>query len=58
MTAGKVEKERETAGKEEAATTEGGKTETASAQEGTESDNWTRVVDLVRSAFQEGKLAE
>ena len=24
----------------------------------TETDNWTRFVDLVQSAFQEGKLAE
>ena len=58
-TARKSEKERETAGKEEAVTmTEGGRTDTAAEQEGTKSDNWTRVVDLVQLAFREGKLAE
>ena len=57
-TARKAEKDRETDGKEGAATTtEGGRTETAAAQEGTESYNWERVVDLVQSAFCEGKLA-
>ena len=37
---------------------EGGRTETAAIQEGTELDNWTRVVDLVQLAFREGNLAE
>ena len=58
-TARKAEKDRETVRKEEAATmTEGGRTEAAAAQEGTESDNWTRVVDLVQSYFREGKLVK
>ena len=57
-TAWKAEKDRETDGKEEAATmTEGGRKETAVAQEGTELDNWTRVVDLFQLVFREGKLA-
>ena len=48
-TARKAEKNRETAGKEEAATpTDRGRTETAAELEGTELDNWTRVLDLVR----------
>ena len=41
-----------------ATTTERDGTETAAAQEGTALDNWARVVDLVWSAFWEGKLAE
>ena len=57
-TARKAEKDRETARKEEAETTaEGGRKETAVAQEGTELDNWTRVVDLFQLVFREGKLA-
>ena len=43
--------------KEAATTTEGGRPETAAAQEGTESENWTRVVDLIQAAFREGKLS-
>ena len=40
------------AGNEEAATTtEGGRPETAAAQQGTESEKWKRVVDLVQAAF-------
>ena len=55
----KNEKERETAEKEEAATTaERERTGMSATQKGTESDNWTRVVDLVQSAFREGNLAE
>ena len=58
-TARKADKDRETAGKEESATkTAGGRTETTEEQEGTELDNWTRVVDLVQAAFREGKLAD
>ena len=58
-TARKADKDRETAGKEESVTkTAGGRTETTEEQEGTESENWTRVVDLVQAAFREGKLAE
>ena len=58
-TARKVEEERETDGKEEAAmTAEGGRPETAADQERTESDNWTRFVDLVQLSFWEGKLAK
>ena len=37
--------------------TEGARTEISAAQKETELDNWTRVVDLVQLAFQEGKLA-
>ena len=55
----KADKDRETAGNKEAETaTEGGRPDTAAAQEGKELENWTRVVDLVQAAFQEGKLAE
>ena len=58
-TARKAEKDRETDGKEEASTTtSGGRTYTNAAQEGAESDNWTRVVDLVQLEFREAKLAE
>ena len=47
-TARKSEKDKETAEKEELKTTErAGRTEN-----GTETDNWTRVVDLVQSAFR------
>ena len=54
----KAEKDKETAEKEKAVTTtEGARTDISAAQKETESDNWTRVVDLVQSAFQEGKLA-
>ena len=53
----KSEKDRDTAGGEEAATTTAeGRPDTTAAQEGAE--NWTRVVDLIQAAFQEGKLAE
>ena len=31
---------------------------TTAAQSETEADNWTMAVDLVQSAFQEGKLTE
>ena len=34
------------------------KDETSEAQAETKADNWTRVVDLVQSAFWEGNLAE
>ena len=60
----KAEKEREMAEKEEATTTErAGRTdngEVLAAQTETEmeTDNWTRVVDLVQSALREGKLTE
>ena len=48
----KAKKYRETSGNEEAATTtEGWKPETAAAQEGTKSENWKRVVDLVQAVF-------
>ena len=49
-TARKAEKYRETAvGKEEAeTTTERARTGMSEAQNGTELDNWTRVLDLVR----------
>ena len=61
-TARKAKKDKETAEKEEATTTErAGRTEngeSAAAQKETETDNWTRVVDLVQSVFREGKLAE
>ena len=58
-TARKAEKDKETAEKEEAATTtERARTDISAAQKETESDNWKRVVDLVQSAFREGKLAE
>ena len=58
-TAQKAEKDRKTARKEEVATTtEGGRTDNAAEQEGTESDNWTRVMDLFQSPFREGKLVE
>ena len=59
-TARKAEKDKETAEKEEAAatTTERAMTDISAAQKETESDNWTRVVDLFQSAFWEGKLAE
>ena len=49
------------AGKEEALTTmEKGRMGMSEAQKGTESEseNWTRVVDLVQSVFREGNLAE
>ena len=53
----KSEKDGDTAGGEEAATaTVEGIPETTAAQEGAE--NWTKVVDLVQAAFQEGKLVE
>ena len=53
----KEEKDRDKAGGEEAATaTAEGSPETTAGQEGAE--NWTRVVDLVQAAFQEGKVAE
>ena len=60
VTARKAEKDRETAGKDESETTtaEGGTTYTVAEQEGTDLDNWTRVVDLLQAAFREGKLAE
>ena len=32
--------------------------ETSAAQTETAEDNWTRVVDLIQSEFQEGKLVE
>ena len=59
----KAAKDRETAvGKEEeeAAMTEIARPVMSEAQKGTESesDNWTRVMDLVQSEFWEGKLAE
>ena len=60
-TAQKAEKDKETAGKEEAATTtERVRTEISVAQKETdlESENWTRVVDLVQLEFREGKLVE
>ena len=57
----KAAKDRETAaGKEETTTTtERVRPGISEAQKGTgsESDNWTRVVDLVQSEFREGKLA-
>ena len=48
-------------GKEEAETaTERARLEMSEAQKGTEleSENWTRVVDLVQSEFREGKLSD
>ena len=38
--------------------TDWGRLETAADQEGTESDNWTRFVDLVQLSFWEGNLVE
>ena len=32
------------------------RTDISAAQKETESDNWTRVMDLVQLAFREGKL--
>ena len=61
-TAWKDKKEKEKAEKEEATTTEraGGteKGEVSAVQKEMETDNWTRVADLVQSAFREGKLVE
>ena len=61
-TARKSEKEKETAKKEEATTSEkAGRTETgeiSAAQKETDTDKWTRVVELVQSEFREGKPAE
>ena len=61
-TALKAGKEMEKAQKEAATTTERSgmieNGETSEAQRETETDNWTRVVDLVQSSFWEGKLAE
>ena len=49
----KAEEDKETADKEEAAmTTERAGKEISAAQKETESDNWTRVMDLVQSAFR------
>ena len=52
---GKAEKEAATT-TERAGMTENGKT--LAAQADTEADNWTMVVDLVQSAFWDGKLTE
>ena len=62
MTARKAEKDKEAAEKEEAVTTteRAGRTEngkTLEAQSETEAYNWKMVVNLVQSAFREGKLA-
>ena len=61
-TARKSKKEKEKAEKEAATTTErAGMTEngeTSATKIETEADNWTRVMDLVHSAFREGKLTE
>ena len=55
----KAKKDKKTAGKEEAATTpERASTGISAAQKEADSDNWTRVVDLVQSEFREWKLAE
>ena len=52
-TARKAKKDKKTAGKEEAETTmERERTDISGAQNDTESDNWTRVVDLIQSAFR------
>ena len=62
-TAQKAKKDKETAGKEETTTVmtkERARPGMSEAQKGpeSESDKWTRVVDLVQSAFREGGLAE
>ena len=61
-TALKAQKENEKAQKEAATTTERSgmieNGETSEAQTETETDNWTRVLDLVQSSLWEGKLAE
>ena len=52
-----AEKEESTAeGEKRATATETGGLEDPATQEG--SDNWTRFVDLVQTAFREGELAE
>ena len=51
-TARKAEKDKETAEKEEVTTTiDRARTEISAAQKETNSDNWTRVVELFQSAF-------
>ena len=58
-TARKAKKDKETTEKEEAATTtKRERIDVSAAQKETESENWRRVVDLVHSAFREGKLVE
>ena len=57
VTVRKAEKDKETAEKEYMVmTTERERTDISAAQKETESDNWTRVMDLVQLAFREGKL--
>ena len=63
MTARNSEKDKETAEKEEATTTTDRawmieNCDVSATQKEPKLDNYTRVVDLVQSAFREGKLAE